>query len=119
MDQIRYTNGISSIVHFGWRIPTVPESVIGDLQVCFGAEERLAVDNLPATGDEVTIAAGAFSGMKAVVLRTWPGKRRVQVLLEILGRPTAIEVDHNAITSEKKSIAALVAELAAPRLAAY
>lgn len=119
MDQIRYTNGISSIVHFGWRIPTVPESVIRDLQVCFGAEERLVVDNLPVAGDEVTLAAGAFSGMKAVVLRTWPSKRRVQVLLEILGRPTAIEMDHKAITLEKKSVAALVAELAAPRLAAY
>src|SRR5215510_2239112 len=34
-DEIRYVTGISSLVHFGLRIPTVPESVIEELRECF------------------------------------------------------------------------------------
>jgi transcriptional antiterminator RfaH len=113
-DQIRHTVGISSIVNFGQRIPTVPESVIGELQECFGAEEMLAIDKQPAAGDGVTLCAGVFFGMQAVVLRAWPAKRRVQILLDILGRPTPMEVDSSLVTLERKPVADLLPTLAAP-----
>jgi len=64
----------------------------------------------------VTLADGAFLGMRAVVLQTLPSRRRVRILLEILGRPTPIEVDLNSIALEKKPIAELVTSLAVPGL---
>jgi transcriptional antiterminator RfaH len=113
-DQIRHTAGVSSIVNFGQRVPKVPESVIGELQECFGAEEMLAVDKQPSAGDGVTLCAGVFFGMQAVVLRAWPAKRRVQILLDILGRPTPIEVDTSLVSLERKPVAELLPTLAVP-----
>ena len=117
LDQIRHTSGISSIVSFGGRIPEVPEPVIQELRACFGTEESLDVDTCPCPGDGVTVTSGAFFGMQAVVLRAWPAKRRVEILLEILGRQTPMEVDYNLLTVERRSVAAFVPVLAAPCLA--
>ncbi len=117
LDEVRHTSGISSIVHFGSRIAEVPEPVVQELRTCFGMEESLDVDTCPEPGDEVTLTGGAFFGMQAVVLRTWPAKRRVEVLLEILGRPTPMEVDCNLLTLERRSAALFVPVLAAPSLA--
>jgi transcriptional antiterminator RfaH len=119
LDEIRHTSGISSIVHFGGRIPTVAESVIDDLRECFGTEEMLVVNDCPAPGDTVTLATGPFQGMRAIALRAWPAKRRVQVLLDILGRPTPMEVDLNSVSLEKRSVADLVPSLAARGVADF
>ena len=115
IDHLRHTSGISSIVNFGRRIPRVPEAAIAELQECFGTEEMLDFDKHPAVGDGVRIYAGAFFGMQAVVLRSWPAKRRVQILLDILGRPTPLEVDSSLVQLENKPMAELLPVLAAPR----
>jgi hypothetical protein len=52
--------------------------------------------------------------MRASVLRVMPARRRVQVLLDILGRPTAVEVDRKAVALENNTLADLVPHLAAP-----
>jgi transcriptional antiterminator RfaH len=114
LNEIRYANGVSSLVHFAERVPTVPDSVIEELQECFAAEEPMAVEERLLPGAEVTLADGAFSGMRASVLRVMPARRRVQVLLDILGRPTAVEVDRKSVASEKNTLADLVPNLAAP-----
>ena len=113
MDQIRHTSGISSIVNFGRKIPIVPEAVIADLKRCFGEDEALEVETCPKPGDGVTLTAKAFFGMEAVVLRSWPAKRRVQVLLEFLGRPTQLEVDCTQLTVERRPVAGFVPALVA------
>ncbi len=114
LDAIRHTSGISSVVNFGRRIPPVPDEVIGELQECFGTEETLAMEAHPNPGDGVTLTSGAFFGLQAVVLRSWPAKRRVQILLDILGRPTPIEVDSGLVSLARKTVAELVPSLAAP-----
>ena len=45
LDQIRHMSGLSGIVNFGGRIPTVPAEVLEDLRTCFGAEEVLNLQN--------------------------------------------------------------------------
>ena len=113
LDQVRHTSGISTIVNFGGRIPQVPQEVVEDLRSCFGSDEMLDLNNQPRPGDPVTVAGGAFMGMNAVVLRSWPAKQRVQVLLEILGRPTPIEVEQKLLTLHRASIADCLPILAA------
>src|ERR1035437_7816973 len=108
LDQVRHTSGISSIVNFGGRIPEVPEAVIQELRGCFGTEEALDVDTCPGPGGGVTANSSALFGMQAVVLRAWPAKRRVEILLEILGRQTPMEVDSNLLTLERRCVAAFV-----------
>lgn len=104
-NEIRHTNGISSLVHFGCRVPAVPDAVIGELQECFEAEEPMTVQDRLSPGDEVVVGDGAFAGMRAFVLRVMPARQRVQVLLDILGGPTPVEVDWNSVVPEKNTVA--------------
>ena len=105
LNEIQRTNGISSLVHFGNRIPTVEDSVIGELQECFEAESPLALNDCLAPVDDVLVGDGAFAGMRAFVLRVLPARQRVQVLLDILGRPTPVEVDRGSVVLERNTVA--------------
>jgi transcriptional antiterminator RfaH len=112
---IRYVTGVSSLVHFGGRIPSVPRAVIDELKESFGTDEPLAVEDPLSPGAEVSIAAGAFRGFQATVLRALPAKRRVQVLLDILGRQTVVEVDRWSVHLENARMADLLPSLALVR----
>ncbi len=97
MDQVRHVTGISTLVQFGRRIATVPESAIDELKQCFGSGEPMDMGDGLVEGAEVTIAEGAFMGMSAIVVRALPAVRRVQILLDFLGRPTLTEVDRTSL----------------------
>lgn len=114
LDDIQHTSGINGLVRFGDRIPAVADSRIEELQECFMAGEPLTVDASLSPADEVTIADGVFAGIRAFVLRVMPARRRVQVLLDLLGRPTPVEVDRDVVVREKHSLADLAPVLAAP-----
>lgn len=114
LDEIKYTTGVSSLVRFGDRNPTVPDAVIAELQACFEAAEPMMVSDHLLPGNRVIIGDGAFAGMQAFVLRLLPARQRVEVLLDILGRPTPVEVDRNAVALEETILADRVPLLAAP-----
>jgi transcriptional antiterminator RfaH len=97
LDRIRHVNGISSVVHFGKRIPVVPDVAIEELRQCFESEQPMAVRDGLVAGAEVVIAEGAFLGYSAMVVRALPAVRRVQILLDFLGRPTLAEADRSSL----------------------
>ena len=111
LDEIRYVNGVSSLVHFGEKIPVVPEPVIEELRECFETEEPMSVQDRLYPGADVTVAEGAFMGFSGIVVRVLPARQRVQILLEFLGRTTVAEVDRKAVTREN-SVADLLPTLA-------
>ena len=111
---IQYTPGISRLVQFGDKIPHVPDHIIEDLQRCFSSDEIITIEHHPEPGDEVTLAQGTFAGMQAYVLRNLPAKKRVQVLLDILGRPTPVEVERQAITLNRNIVTNLAPLMATP-----
>ena len=115
LNDIRYVTGISSLVHFGLRIPIVPDSVVEELKQCFEDEEPMDVQDRLFPGAEVTVAEGAFLGSHAIILRVLPAKQRVQVLLDFLGRTTLAEVDRNSLTLENRCVADLMPTLATTR----
>jgi transcription antitermination factor NusG len=111
LDDIRYANGVSSLVHFGQRIPVMPDAVLEELRQCFvEAEEPISVEDRLFPGAEVTFVEGAFLGFSGIVVRLLPARRRVQILLEFLGRTTIAEVDRTALMTES-SVADLVPAL--------
>lgn len=113
MNQIQHTSGVSHLVHFGGVMPKVANDVIAELREWFESEEIMVVDSNLAIGDEVTLAVGAFSGMSASVLKCLPAKKRVQILLEVLGQPTMVEVEREAVVLKKSSLADMAPFLAA------
>jgi transcriptional antiterminator RfaH len=112
---VRHTSGISSLVHFGQKIPTVPDSIIEELRDCFEADDPMTVEDRISPADEVVFVDGAFTGMRAFVLRVMPAKKRVQVLLEVLGGPTPVEVERSAVVLERNTLADFVPVLAAQK----
>lgn len=114
LDEIQYANGVHSLVHFGQRIPPVSDSIVEELRECFEAEDTMTVPDRISPGDEVTVGEGAFAGMRAYVLRLMPAKKRVQVLLDVLGGPTPVEVNRCSVVLVKNTLAELAPILAAP-----
>ena len=114
LGEIQRTNGVNTVVHFARRIPKIADAVIDELKECFEGEETMTVKDRLSPGDEVVVVDGAFRGMCAFVLRVMSARKRVQVLLDVLGRPTPAEVDENSVVNERNTVATLVPILAAP-----
>lgn len=112
-NEVRYVPGVSTLVHFGFNVATVPYPIIEDLKRCFEKEDALPVQEALSPGTEVSIVGGAFQGFSAVVLQLLPARKRVQVLLDILGRQTLVEVDRHSVISENRNMADLLPSLAA------
>lgn len=114
VSEIQHLSGISRLIQFGGRFPQVPDVIIEELQAGFGKDDFITVENRLAPGDEVMVATGAFTGMSAQVLKSLPAKKRVQILLDILGRPTTVEVGSETVRLKENTLACLVPFLASP-----
>ncbi len=112
INEIQYINGIKRLVHFGGKIPSIPDPIIEELQKHFEADSVVTIEDSLSPGDEVSVAGGPFAGMNACVLRTLPARQRVQILLEILGRPTTVEVGRHLLVVKRNTLADLVPFLA-------
>ena len=111
-NDLKHVSGISSLVRFGHKIPSVPEDSIFELKQCFESEEPMMVDDALTAGAEVTIADGAFCGFSGMVVRSLPAGQRVQILLDFLGRATLTEVDRRALKVENRRVADMLPLLA-------
>jgi len=113
---IRYVTGVSSLVHFGQRIPSISDEVIEELRQCFELDQPMSVENQFRPGTEVTVAEGPFLGSSGIVVQVLPARQRVQILLDFLGRTTLTEVEGKSLTVEDKRMADVLPALALSRL---
>ena len=90
--RVHHAPGVAGVVHFRDRWPTIPDEVIANLRLNIGDEEIREVPHEFQPGEAVRVAGGSFHGLEAVVQRAMPGRQRVAVLLEFLGRQTTVEV---------------------------
>ena len=97
LSRVHYAPGVSCVVHFGDKWPTVPDSMIDEIRSSLGDEGVHLLGNAPEVGEEVELADPAFIGWQAVIARYLPGSQRVTVLMHLLGRQNSVEVGTNAI----------------------
>jgi transcriptional antiterminator RfaH len=95
--QVRYAHGVSGIVRFADRYPTIEEGALAQLQDHTGGEEIKELRYDLSQGDQVKIVGGAFVGLQAVVTQVLPAKERVKVLMDFLGRQTEAEVNYSTV----------------------
>jgi transcription antitermination factor NusG len=88
------------VVHFGSQWPTVPVTAIEELRRTLGPDELHVVSDELSPGDQVRIATGPFEGLAAVVTHALPGRQRVAVLLEFLGRQTKVELPPESLLKQ-------------------
>ena len=95
--RVHYAPGVSGVVHFGIKWPTVPDEAITEIRSLLGSEGIHVIRDAPEAGDEVTVAGGVFHGLQAIVSQVMPGKERVMILMDFLGRQTTVEVGLQSI----------------------
>lgn len=96
---VRYAHGVRGIIQFGQDYATIADHVVDELR---GQMEAQDIKELPMTlreGSSVQIMAGSFQGLNAVVVKFFPAKDRVKVLLEFLGRQMEAEVPVETVLS--------------------
>jgi len=111
---VQHSRGVRGVVHFGERWPAIPEEIISELQQTIGATGLRTIPESFAPGDEVEITEGAMRGLRAVVTRVLPGRERIAVLMEFLGRQTTIELPRHFLIKEGDERTAVFAGGSAP-----
>jgi transcriptional antiterminator RfaH len=100
--KVHHARGVRGVVHFRDRWPTIPDAVIADLRAHLGHEQVHQLEPDLQPGDEVQIQGGAFEGLRAVIERPMPGKERVAVLMDFLGRQTSVQVERRWVVLQKE-----------------
>ena len=98
--RVHYAPGVKHIVHFGDKWPTVPDEAIEELRANLGNEDLHIVQGCLTPGDRVEFSGGAFHGLKAVITHVMPGRDRVGVLMDFLGRQTMLEVSPQVLVRD-------------------
>lgn len=95
--QVRYAPGVSGIVRFADRYPTIDEESLVQLWGHTGAAEVKELSYGLSEGDQVQIVEGAFVGLEAVVTQVLSTKERVKVLMDFLGRRMEAEIQCSSV----------------------
>ena len=91
LSRVAGCHGSRGFVHFGNGPAVVDDAVVAYLRARTSPDGVIDVD--PAVeGREVTIVEGPLRGLAAVVERRLPARDRILVLLELLQRPTRVEL---------------------------
>src|SRR5438552_16198062 len=98
--KVHHARGVRGVVHFGHQWPKIPDEVIEELRATVGADQVHVIREELQPGDPVVISGGAFHDLRAVITRVMPGRSRVAVLLEFLGRQTTAELAVGAVVRE-------------------
>jgi len=98
---VQHTFGVAGVVHFGAFWPVVPDQTIQELRSLVGDEGIQMVVPSIRLGEEIEVGSGAFEGFRGIVTRVMPARDRVAVLLDFLGRQTAVELPVDGIIRDQ------------------
>ncbi|TEU10773.1 MAG: hypothetical protein E3J21_25305 [Anaerolineales bacterium] len=92
---LRWTPGLRSIVRFGGNVARVPDEVITRIKERLAQLEQdgYSESDRFKHGERVRIEVGPLEGLEAVFDRAVSAAGRVRILLDILGRLTACEIE--------------------------
>lgn len=95
---IRSTQGVASLVRFGYRLAEMPTEVIDYLRAQQDPTlQARSEDDWPhKPGDQVSILEGPFAGLTGVYQMA-RDEQRVLLLVELLGRQNQVLVERNAV----------------------
>jgi transcriptional antiterminator RfaH len=89
---VRSAFGVSKILSFGGRYTVIPDRMVNELRDYLGKDDIRVIATELKNGDQVQLARGSLVGLQAVITQVMPGKDRVKILLDFLGRMTEFEV---------------------------
>ena len=94
---VRSTRGVSSLVRFGHEPARLPHALVLALREQEALREQASIEELShlRAGQRVRLKHTALDGLEGLVQQV--SSKRVAVLLEILGRPTRLQLEHHQI----------------------
>jgi transcription elongation factor/antiterminator RfaH len=97
MRMVNYSQGVSYIVRHGIDPVEVLPEIIKELMAVTKDEVLDVPSAKPIIGQSVRVLHGLFEGKEGKVMKLIPERQRVQVLLEILGAISKVEVDEDFV----------------------
>ena len=97
--RVVHTHGVTGLVRFGDHVPTIEPITLEPLRA--RNDEVITFDRPLEVGDTVKIAEGPLQGFDAVITRLLPAPKRVQILLEFLGRDIEVAVHEPQIITQR------------------
>lgn len=94
---VRSTKGISNLVRFGFEPATLPEALVQRIRQLEQDRNQATLQDLSnlKAGQSVRLKHNALGGMEGLIQSV--SSKRVAVLLEILGRPTVVQLEHHQV----------------------
>jgi transcriptional antiterminator RfaH len=105
LEKVRYTPSVKTVLQFGAEVSTIPAEVIEDLRRTVAENAGTVFTDAPQAGEEVEVSAGPFQGERGIVARVLPARQRVELLLDVMGRPLPAEFSFSSIIFKRKSMA--------------
>lgn len=97
LSAIRWTPGLTAIVGFGGGPVAVPDRVVALIKTRLAEMEEHGYGGRFRSGDRVRITEGPFRDFEAIFDRPLSGEERVRVLIDLLGRLTACEIEATSL----------------------
>lgn len=94
---VRNTKGVSNIVRFGFEPALLSDEIVCKIRQMVEDRERATIEDLNQLkiGQAVRLKHTALGSIEGLVHNV--SRKRVSVLLEILGRPTVVQVEHHQV----------------------
>lgn len=96
---VSYAKGVTQILRFGERVPTIPDQFVAELRAELARQEEVAGGEMitlrpvAEPGDEVELVSGPLKGMTGKVIEVRPAEERVRIFIEFLGQEQPVDVD--------------------------
>ena len=97
---VAWCPGVKRLISFNSVPAPIEDSIVNFLRCQMGSDGVIAARCNVQVGQQVSIVGGPFDGLKAVIQEPPNAKGRVKVLLELLNRPTKIDVPIESIKAD-------------------
>lgn len=99
LEAVRSTKGISHVVRFGFEPGVVSTSMVSTIKAFESSQNQATLQEMSnfKAGQKVKLKHVALGSLEGLVQSV--SSKRIAVLLEILGRPTLVQLDHHQVES--------------------
>jgi len=94
---IQYTRGVLQVLHFGASLLHVDEEIIVNIRERLDKEGCVDLTKPMLEGDPVEICEGTFGGLRGLFKREMSDRKRVVVLIDLLGDYARVVMEKNLI----------------------
>ena len=97
---IQYTRGVRCVLHFGMTLVRVDEDIIQGIRDRIGPDGCIASPNKTfICGEHVSVTDGPLRGLRGIFKEEMKDRKRVLLLLEVLGASAQVVMDKRFLRS--------------------